>query len=193
MKLRILTANIAMGNPNADKLLPAIKSLLWFHNWRVIPFLVSRGRFDWVFDYSSHSRRGRIEWFKAHSSLKNVIALVAQEMPDVFVLNELLYQIHYEPLNAALKEFGEGEQRKGRHIIIAGDFNATNMQIQNVANFSSLGLKTVTTQTTNPTCLPKFFRTACDHIFLPSSWRIEETRFPSFGSDHLSVVTQSDY
>jgi endonuclease/exonuclease/phosphatase (EEP) superfamily protein YafD len=276
MQLKILTANVAMGNPDADKLIPCIKSLLWFHNWRVVPFLIFGGRFGRIFDYGSHSRAGRPEWFLAHSSLSKVIDLITAELPDVIILNELLYQIHYETLNTALaelgykdivwgfsphhpdailstvvasripvlsggaslelpwgrqigggggasyvsladmpvtvvgchlvigkgmrvvfekeiavlKNFAEEERKSGRQVVIAGDFNATDGKIQDTMNFASLKLKTVTTQKTNPLCLPAFLRTECDHIFLPSNWQIPETRFLSFGSDHLAVVTE---
>ncbi len=93
---------------------------------------------------------------------------------------------------AALKEFMEEERRKNREVIIAGDFNAVNREIQNTEDFASLRLETVTTQNTCPLCLPNFFRTACDHIFLPSKWQSKNTRFLSFGSDHLAVVTETN-
>src|SRR3989344_263276 len=276
MRLKILTANVAMGNSNADKFLPCIKSLLWFHNWRVVPFIISGGRFGKIFDYSSYPRLGRIEWFKAHSSLEKTIGLIAKENPDVFVLNELLYQIHHKPLNtalvrlgyknlvwgmsphhpdailstvvasrlpvllgaapldlpwgrqigggggaaymrladapitvvgchlvigkgmrsvfekeiAALKNFSESEERQGRQVVMAGDFNAVNERIQCTANFAALKLKTVTPEKTNPVFLPKILQSACDHIFLPLEWQVLETRFPYFGSDHLAVVAE---
>lgn len=273
--MKILTANIAMGNPHADRLWPNLRGLMWFHNWRVIPYLLSGGRFGGVFDYGSYARPGRAEYLREHSSLKKIVGLIVAEEPDILVLNEVLRQVHYEDFSMALKrlgyrdmiwswsphhpdatlgtmvasklllqdaavldlpwgrqigggggaayvrsahapltvigchlvigevmrplferevaamvQFASEEQSVGRQVVIAGDFNAEERRIQKTSNFSSLRLKTVTTQNTNPTCLPKIFRTACDHVFIPSDAQGSKTRFLSFGSDHLAVVTE---
>jgi endonuclease/exonuclease/phosphatase family metal-dependent hydrolase len=273
--MKILTANIALGNPRADNLLGALRSLIKFHNWRVIPFLIFGGRFGNILDYGCYPQHGRTEWFKAHSSLKRTIDLIAKEKPDVLVLNELIYQTHYEELNAALadlgyssvvwgqsphqldatictvvasrlpmvnaaplelpwsrqvgggggaaylrlrdmpiivigchlaigkgvrevfekeiaalRDFAESEQKQGRQVIIAGDFNAIEAVIQKIPGFSKLGLRSVTNQKTCPTCLPWIFRTGCDHVFVPAKWQVTARDFPSFGSDHLAVVTE---
>ncbi len=275
--MKILTANIAMGNPRADKLWGAVRSLMWFHNWRVLPFLISGGRLGRVFEYGSHSRAGRIEWFAKHSSLEPALRLVAEESPDVLVLNELLHQIHYRPLNdalarlgygtviwglsphhpdatissvvasrlpvldaapmelpwgiqmgggggaayvrladvpvtvigchlaigkgmqatfegeiAALTRFGLDEQRQGRQVVVAGDFNAVSQRIQRTAGFDSLHLRTVTAEVTSAMCLPKLFQTVYDHIFIPKSWQLRAIRYPAFGSDHLAVAADAN-
>ena len=273
--MKILTANIAMGNPYADRLRPNLRGLMWFHNWRVIPYLIFGGRFGTVFDYGSYTRPGRVEYLKEHSSLRKVIDLIVAERPDVLVLNEVLRQVHYEDLSVALQklgycdvvwswsphhpdatlgtmiasklplrdaasldfpwgrqigggggaayarledapltvigchlvigkmmrslfedeiealvEFASGEQRSGRQVVIAGDFNAGENRIQKTSGFASLHLKTVTTRNTNPTCLPEIFRTACDHIFVASDASVRPTHFVHFGSDHLAVMTE---
>ena len=273
MKLRILTANVALGIPNADNLFANVASLLAFHNWRVIPFIISKNLLNFIFDYSLHPSLKRLPYFQKHFNLEKVIAMVAKELPDILVLNELFLQFneatvlelkklgfkefsyglsshypdttlitliasHLETLPErpelgipqgeqmgggggntcvrfkdmpitmigchlacgipdivtqqlkALTKFATKEKQKGRQIIIAGDFNLPAEKIENFPHFKELGVKTVTDHKTCPTCLPKIFQIGCDHIFIPSEWKVNYKNFIPFGSDHLAVSVE---
>lgn len=105
-QLRILTANIAMGNPRADHPLEDVYGLMMFHNWRVIPFILFGGRLRSLFDYSLRPNRKRVPYFARVSDLRNILGLIRKEKPDLLVLNELFEQFHKDKVVAALQELG---------------------------------------------------------------------------------------
>lgn len=111
--LRILTANIAMGNPRADNPLIDLYGLTRFHNWRVIPFVLFGNRLRFLFDYSAKPNKKRVPYFKRVSDLHNTLELVRRERPDLLVLNELFVQLHGDAILLALQELGFKHFSKG--------------------------------------------------------------------------------
>lgn len=90
----------------------------------------------------------------------------------------------------ALKNIAADEQAAGREIVIAGDFNMTEERITSFdGGFQPYGLRSVTPTVTCPTCLPRQFQHAFDHIFVPTNWSVTQATTHAFGSDHLAVST----
>lgn len=106
MSFKILIANIAIGVPGADSPLRSLLTLVRFHGWRVLPFLLTGGRLSGIFDYSARPNKNRLRFASTHSTIRPILALIEKEQPDVIVLNEVLYQVHREPLEAGLKKMG---------------------------------------------------------------------------------------
>lgn len=103
MKLKILTANIAFGLNNMDSLLTNIVGHLIFHGRQMITLFIN--------PVSLKNRKGylyprRVKYLKRHSSLKNIIALIREESPDIIMLNELIFQLHKDELQNELINLG---------------------------------------------------------------------------------------
>jgi endonuclease/exonuclease/phosphatase family metal-dependent hydrolase len=103
--MKILTANVALGLRNMDRLAVNVRSLAAYHSWT--SFLIAilcpplRGRFGGP----PHSAK-RIEYLKKHENLGATIRLIAETNPDILILNEIVPEIHKPQLDVALKEMG---------------------------------------------------------------------------------------
>ncbi len=84
----------------------------------------------------------------------------------------------------------KSEQKNGRSVIVAGDFNKTARNILAQKSFSTLGLASATQKPTCPLWLPPALRWDLDHIFIPSEWHIGKVDYIPFGSDHLAVAAE---
>jgi len=82
----------------------------------------------------------------------------------------------------------DAEKRQGRAVVIAGDCNDSARNIARHETFAALGLSSVTKRATCPLGFPALLRWDLDHIFLPPGWRVLDTRYIGFGSDHLAVA-----
>ncbi|MCK4386596.1 MAG: endonuclease/exonuclease/phosphatase family protein [Candidatus Pacebacteria bacterium] len=87
-----------------------------------------------------------------------------------------------------IAEIIKKERKAGNEVIVAGDFNATEENINSIKRFKILGLKSVNNKTkTCPTCqilgFPKM--KILDHIFVSKNTKITNTKSGSFESDHL--------
>ena len=103
--MRILTANIALGLRNVNRLVTNMRGIAAYHSWS--SFLVAllcpplRGRWGG----SSYSSK-RIEYLQRHEDLDATIRLVSEANPDILILNEVVPEIHRSRLDGALKEMG---------------------------------------------------------------------------------------
>ncbi|MES2134702.1 MAG: endonuclease/exonuclease/phosphatase family protein [Patescibacteria group bacterium] len=89
---------------------------------------------------------------------------------------------------ADLVKLAEAERAEGRTMLLAGDFNARAKIIGKQKAFAKLQMTSVTRQVTSPLGLPKQFQRDLDHIFIPTNWHIQETKYAAFGSDHSAVI-----
>ncbi|MEA2701871.1 MAG: hypothetical protein QOE22_580 [Candidatus Parcubacteria bacterium] len=101
-----MTANIALGIPGSDSVVRCLSSLIKLYGWKIFPYLLTSGRFGSIFNYNTGPGRKGIAFFSAHSTVRPVLALIAEEKPDIVVLTEILHQIHEEPLRKGLEELG---------------------------------------------------------------------------------------
>jgi endonuclease/exonuclease/phosphatase family metal-dependent hydrolase len=99
--MTILTANIAYGFSGMDRLLPSVKHQLHIHGWGALTYEFLpplRGTFATV------SRLKRSAYVQKHRNLAPTLELVRQVQPDVLVLNETIYEIYRDELEAALRQ-----------------------------------------------------------------------------------------
>jgi endonuclease/exonuclease/phosphatase family metal-dependent hydrolase len=105
MRLKILTANIALGV--STKGLQGLRAIIAFHNWKSLPYLLFRGNtFCGLIKYEASPRKKRVEFFSRRSSLEKTIELIKSQQSDIVVLNEVLLQIHKEELEKSLRDLG---------------------------------------------------------------------------------------
>lgn len=104
--LKVLTANIALGNPHADNLVANLRALTMFCGWRIILFSPTRNFFGKFVDYSLRPRPGRLEYFKRTTSLKRTFELIRNRTPDLLVVNELIREAHEEEAMNELRQLG---------------------------------------------------------------------------------------
>jgi endonuclease/exonuclease/phosphatase family metal-dependent hydrolase len=102
-RVTILTANIAYGFPGMDRLYSSIKHQLHVHGWGALTyefFPTLRGKMATV------SERKRTAYILEHRNLEPTIDLIRQSQPDVLVLNEAIYELYREELEATLGRLG---------------------------------------------------------------------------------------
>jgi endonuclease/exonuclease/phosphatase family metal-dependent hydrolase len=101
--MTILTANIAYGFPGMDSMLTSVKHQLHIHGWGVLAYEFApplRGKFSTV------SKTKRSAYVRKNNRLDPILDVVSQSGPDVLVLNETIYEIYREELEAALRRMG---------------------------------------------------------------------------------------
>jgi endonuclease/exonuclease/phosphatase family metal-dependent hydrolase len=105
--MKILTANIAMGVPNARSAWVSLRFLVAFHTWKVIPFLLLRGHTLGLFNYTSTAtNKKRLKFFSNHTTLDNTFTLIEKCQPDILILNEVILQLHRSILDQELQKMG---------------------------------------------------------------------------------------
>ncbi len=105
--MKILTANIALGVPNARSVWVSLRSLVAFHTWKIVPFLLLGGHSLGLFNYMSvATSKKRSEFFSKNTRLDNTLALIEGCEPDIVVLNEVLVQLHRPILDRELLKMG---------------------------------------------------------------------------------------
>ncbi|MFZ2149961.1 MAG: endonuclease/exonuclease/phosphatase family protein [Minisyncoccia bacterium] len=98
----------------------------------------------------------------------------------------------YEAQLEAIANFISEEEKRGRKVVIGGDWNASNISMQKYQLFSKLNFKNSEGDLlTCPTFLPKL--NPLDHIYVPQNWKTVNTKTAAFGSDHLAVIVEEEF
>jgi endonuclease/exonuclease/phosphatase (EEP) superfamily protein YafD len=136
-----------------------------------------------------------LSW-ESHAGGGAGVAAIRFENPSITVIGLHLgladkFPWLYKTEIEALAQFVSEEQRRGREVIVAGDWNASARSIQHFSSFSKLGL--VNAEGDVPTC-PTFlpWLKPLDHIFIPETWRTAHVEAIPFGSDHLAILVDAE-
>ena len=100
--MKILTANIALGLANMDRLCSALRGHAAFHGPTILRFLVYPKSLK---EAQARQSPGRVRYLARHVDLRATVELLERENADVLILNEVLPQFHrdiLEPLFARL-------------------------------------------------------------------------------------------
>jgi endonuclease/exonuclease/phosphatase family metal-dependent hydrolase len=103
--MKILTANIALGLRNMDRLTTNVRGVAAYHS--LSSFLVAifcpplRGHWG-----GPPRSLKRVEYLQQHENLDATIRLISEADPDILILNEVVPEIHRSRLDHSLKEMG---------------------------------------------------------------------------------------
>ncbi|MES2225829.1 MAG: endonuclease/exonuclease/phosphatase family protein [Patescibacteria group bacterium] len=102
--MRILTANIALGLANSDRLMNNLRGIAAYHTWFAligIIFSPLRGSGEGP----AHSER-RTDYLHKHRDLEPLFRMIQDTGADIVVLNEVIPEIHEPELESRLRSMG---------------------------------------------------------------------------------------
>ena len=102
--MRIMTANIAMGLGDMDRLSNNLKGLAAYHSWFAL-LGVAIPAFRGKYAGASYSKY-RVDYLTTHKNLEPLFQMIEAESPDILILNEVVLPLHGEEVESRLKGLG---------------------------------------------------------------------------------------